>query len=192
MNTIDLVAPPNVFASAFNAFVFAVTVVAALITAISDPIPAVIAAAESFILYVIVPLFDASSITLPLANVTSSVITIFTASFNPDETDAGILLASSDILYTTAFSKSAIVFAFAIVEFPSTVTVPAVDNKAFVLPAIFDAESFILYVLLPLFDAASIIPASDTVASSVATIFTALFLAIAFPPAIADAVSDIL
>ena len=98
---------------------------------------------------------------------------MLTASFNPDDTEAGILLATSDILYTTAFSKSAIVFACAIVEFPSTVTVPAVVINAFVLPAIFAALSFILYVLEPSFNAEFIIPASAIVASDVHTIFSA-------------------
>ena len=189
---IAFVAPPIAFASALFAFVFASTVPAKFITAMSELIPASINAAVSDILYDILRLFNASSITFACANVTLSVIVISTASFNPDVTAPGILLAESDILYTTAVAKSAIVFAFAIVEFPSTVTVPAVANNVLLLPAKLLAVSLILYVFEPSFNALFIIPACDTVASVVHTMLNAWFNAVEFAPAIFAAVSLIL
>ena len=76
---------------------------------------------------------------------------------------------------------------------PLTVTVPAVDKAATSpAPATAAAVSVTSYVVVPLFEAASIVVASDTVASVDAVMFTASLRPPAEPPAIAVAVSDTL
>jgi hypothetical protein len=60
-------------------------------------------------LYVLVPLFVASSIAFAFAYVISFVIVIFTASLYVSDTAVNALSVTSEILYTTAFVNPDIV-----------------------------------------------------------------------------------
>ena len=151
-----------------------------------------IAPALSSITYVLLPELLASFITSAFATVKLPVISISTASLYAAPAVANALPAESFTLYTTAFANPDIVVACVILAVLSTVTVPAFAKNGFELAAIFVAVSSILYVLLPLFVALSIVVACAIVAEVVATIFTDSFLPPAEPPCMFAAVSEIL
>ena len=192
-NIIEFASAPITSNSALVAYVFAATVVAASITAASEPIPADILAAVSEMLNDISRLFVASSITFACENVHESVALISLASFNPP-TFAIIFAALSDISYTTICDIDANVAPCAALAVPEvTVPAPFIAVTDVTTPAAkFAAVSLILYVFEPLFVASSIIFAWANVTLFVITILIASFNAPVVEPGIFDCSSDIL
>ena len=146
---------------------------------------------EELAAIVVVPVFVAASIALASNTVAVPVAATLTASFNAAPAAPATAVAVSLTLYTIALLKAAKVPASLAVAFPVAVTVPVTKfNTAFELPATANAVSErAAIVVVPVFVAASIAVACDTVAVPVASTLTASFNAAPNTPTTAVVVS---